>query len=98
MIDVTLATPPIVYDIVNWHVSGEDSISDHRYITFILKHDTKLPSVSHNPRRTSWSVYDQELNQSTGMWIGRVTTPGDIERELTNLNKAIIASFEKACP
>ena len=26
------------------------------------------------------------------------TTPGDIERELTNLNKAVIGSFEKACP
>jgi len=43
-------------------------------------------------------VYDQELNQSIGMWIGKVTTPGDIERELTNLNKAVIGSFEKACP
>jgi len=98
VIDVTLATPPIAYDIVDWRVSGEDSMSDHRYITFTLKRDRKPPSFSRNPRHTNWSVYDQELNQSTGMWIGRVTTPGDIERELTNLNKAVIGSFEKACP
>jgi len=32
------------------------------------------------------------------MWIGKVTTPGDIERELANLNKAVIGSFKKACP
>jgi len=32
------------------------------------------------------------------MWIGKVTTPGDIERELTNPNKVDIGSFEKACP
>jgi len=32
------------------------------------------------------------------MWIGKVTTPGHIESTLTNLNKAVIGSFEKACP
>jgi len=79
-------------------VSGEDSMSDHRYITFTLKRDRKPPGFRLNPRQTNWTVYDQELNQSIGMWIGRVTTPGDIERELTNLNKAVIGSFEKACP
>ena len=98
VIDLTLATPPIAHDIEDWSVSGKDSMSDHRYITFTLKCDRKPPGFRRNPRRTNWTVYDQELNQSIGMWIGKVTTPGDIERELTNLNKAVIGSFEKACP
>jgi len=29
------------------------------------------------------------------VWIGRVTSPGDIERELNSLNKALVSSFEK---
>jgi len=97
VIDITLATPPIAYDIDDWSVSGEDSMSDHRYITFILKRHRKPLGFSRNPQRTNWSMYDQELNQSIGMWIGKVTTLGDIERELTNLNKAVIGSFENAC-
>ena len=61
VIDVTLVTPPIAYDIVDRHVSGEDSMSDHRYITFTLKRDRKPQSFSRNPRHMNWSVYDQEL-------------------------------------
>jgi len=69
VIGVTLATSPIAYDIVDCRISGEDSMSDHRYITFTLKRDSKPPSFSRNPWRMNWSVYDQELNQSIGMWI-----------------------------
>ena len=56
VIDITLATPPIAYDIEDWSVSGEDSMSDHRYITFTLKRDRKPSGFSRNPRRTNWYV------------------------------------------
>ena len=95
VIDVTLATPPTAHDIEDWSVSGEDSMSDHRYITFTLKRDRKPPGFRRNPRRTNWTVYDQELNQSIGMWIGKVTTPGDIERELTNLKRQLLAPLKR---
>jgi len=50
VIDITLATPPIAYDIEDWSMSGEDSMSDHRYITFTLKRDRKPSGFRRNPR------------------------------------------------
>jgi len=61
VIDITLVTLPITYDIDDWSVSGKDSMSDHRYITLTLKRDRKPSGFSCNPPRTNWSVYDQEL-------------------------------------
>jgi hypothetical protein len=49
-------------------------------------------------KKTNWSVYDQELQQRIGLWIGRVKTPDDIERELSVINRTIMQSFDKACP
>jgi len=43
-------------------------------------------------------VFDKELSQSIGLWIGRVKSPADIERESRRVNSALINADEKACP
>jgi len=85
-------------DIHAWEVSKEDTMSDHRRINFLLEQDKPASRYYRNPRRTNWEVFDKELSQSIGLWIGRVKTPADIERELTGVNSALINAYEKACP
>ena len=98
VIDVTLASRPMIQEICNWKVNPEDTFSDHRKIQFTLKQD-KRPSIRRrNIKQTNWDVYERELNAQVGLWFGRVETPADIEQELTKVNSAIIKSFEKACP
>ena len=73
-------------------------MSDHRRINFLLEQDKPASRYCRNPRRTNWEVFDKELSQSIGLWIDRVKTPADIERELTGVNSALINAYEKACP
>ena len=75
-----------------------DTMSDHRRICFSLKHDKLSPVRVRNKRNTNWSLYEEELRGTVGLWFGKVENPADIERELTFVNKAISQSFEKACP
>ena len=78
VIDITHASGSIMQDIHAWEVSKEDTMSDHRRINFLLEQDKPASRYCRNPRRTNWEVFDKELSQSIGLWIGRVKTTADI--------------------
>jgi len=85
-------------EIFDWHIVPEDSLSDHRKISFALQQD-KRPSIKRrNVRKTDWDTYQSELDMHMGVWLGSVHTPADIERELDKVNSAIIQSYKTACP
>ena len=63
VIDLTLCSPSLVRDISKWHVSCEDSLSDHMTIKFDLYADTGPPVFYRDPRTTVWSSYKAELSQ-----------------------------------
>lgn len=98
VIDVTLASAEIAKFVGDWKVMCEETLSDHRRIRFFIQCDRPAPKYGRNLQKTNWSVYDQELQQRIGLWIGRVRTVDDIERELAIINTAILQSFDKACP
>jgi hypothetical protein len=78
VIDLTLVSRSLANSIDGWQVSQYDSLSDHRQITFHVKHDKPACWYRRNPKATNWSVYDQELQKRLGLRIGRVKTPEDI--------------------
>jgi len=92
VIDITLASRELLPDINEWQAMPGDSLSDHREIQFKLVHHAAPV------KRINWQTYNDELCARVGLWISRVETPADIERELTNINSAIIKSFEVAFP
>jgi len=98
VIDITLASGSLMQDIHAWEVSKEDTMSDHRRINFLLEQDKPASRHCRNPRRTNWEVFDKALNQSIGLWISKVKSPADIERESMKVNSALINAYEKACP
>jgi len=98
VIDVTLASRCIMSEIFDWHAVPEDSVSDHRKISFALQQDRRTSIKRRNVRKTNWDTYQSELDMHIGLWLGSVHTPADIERELDKVNSAIIQSYETACP
>jgi len=98
IIDVTLVSRSLPCDICCWHVSCDNSMSDHRMIRFAVKRDKPAPIWCRNVKHTDWQLYDDELKKSISLWFDLVETPADIERELKVLNTAVIKAFHKACP
>jgi len=97
VIDLTLVSRMLLCDVYHWHVSCDDSMSDHRMIRFAIKPDKPASIWCRNVKRTNWQLYEDELQESTSLWFVRVETPADIERELDVLNTAVIKAFHKAC-
>jgi len=99
IIDVTLVSTgrSLLCDVCCWHVSCDDSMSDHRWIRFAVKRDKPAPIWCRNVKRTYWQLYDDELEKSISLWFGLVETPADIGREFKELNIAVIKAFHKAC-
>ena len=98
IIDLTLASQRVTQHITKWEVSREDSMSDHRYINFQIGMDPLPPTFRRNPRSTDWASYRRNLEGRIGGWSARIPDQESLEREATALQKAMLASYEDACP
>ena len=98
IIDITVTTRSLLPFLHDWHVENQDTMSDHRQISFYIWRDKPAPKRIRNRKNTNWTIYEKELEGKVGMWFGRIDNPKDIETELTKVSSAIIQTFEKACP
>jgi hypothetical protein len=57
-----LGTNKIGNLVSNWNVSGEPSLSDHRYICFQIGNITAERVTFRNQRRNNWESYRDDLN------------------------------------
>ncbi len=100
VLDITLVSQDFLRYVSGWHVSQEDSLSDHRHIRFLIDVD-ELPDVyRRNPRNTDWSAFKAELEE----WLGEDKQLQDrigkleIEQEVEKLSSALLGSYEAATP
>jgi hypothetical protein len=70
VIDIPLSSARIWQEIVNWRLSKEISLSDHRIIRFRMSADLKVSHEYKNPLSTDWDCYKTEL--FLGLVIGVV--------------------------
>ena len=66
----------------DWQVMPGDSFSDHRQIQFVIKQDKRPSNRRRNTKNTNWNTYQEE--SKVGLWFGNITTPADIDRELSS--------------
>jgi hypothetical protein len=78
VINITLSLASIWQEIVNWRVSKEVSLSDHRIIRFRMSADPKVPHEYRNPLSTDWDFYKTELVPGFGAWGGDMLSEDDI--------------------
>lgn len=97
VIDITLCSQQIEHQILNWRVSEEVSLSDHRYIKFNLAAKVKITQWFRNSRQANWSVYQNELVGKFGQPT-EPTTYNELDGMVDSLNKVLLSAFETACP
>ena len=85
IIDITVTTRSLLPFLHDWHVENQDTMSDHRQISFYIWRDKPAPKRIRNRRNTNWTIYENEPEGKVGMWFGRIDNPKDIETELTML-------------
>jgi hypothetical protein len=62
--DLTLGTNKISNLVSDWHISGEPSFSDHRFICFQIGNIKSGQVTFRNPRRTNWDSYKDNLREN----------------------------------
>jgi hypothetical protein len=99
VIDITLASNNASKNIIQWHVSDEITLSDHRYICFSYRtHHKKEMTCRRNPRNTLWDKYQLDLKVELGDAKGGLNSIIDIEFEADNIERAINKAWSANCP
>ena len=97
VIDFTLGTHKVVDLVSDWHVSDEISLSDHRYILFQVS-DIEISKITyHNPKRTNWESYQEDIKVNLGAVPRVVHSVRDVELAVDLVQHAIL-SYHKNCP
>jgi hypothetical protein len=52
----------------DWHVSIEESLSDHRYICFIIESQVFETVIYRNPKENDLAAYRQDLSALIGVF------------------------------
>jgi ribonuclease HI len=98
VIDISLSSASIWQEIVDWRVSTEVSLSDHRIIRFRLLADPRVPKEYRNPLSTDWAHYKRVLVSRLDGGECDILTTDDIEDNVKRLQDGIILAYEASCP
>jgi hypothetical protein len=98
VIDVTLCTSSVEFDIDNWHVVQEDSLSDHQTIRFSITGDPDIPTSYRNAKSTNWSSFQKLFLWRMGSWDRDVSNVFALDEAVSDLTNCLVWSFEESCP
>ena len=95
--DLTAISYGISNKYINWHLSNEVTLSDHRLIRFNYKYTTKVKiDQPWSFKRCNWKNFQTEMNKN---WTCPATwTVQTVEKEVNDLLKDIKDCLEKTCP
>ncbi len=97
IIDLTLHSTGI--EIVNWHVSDANILSDHRLIIFsTVKKPVKLQTFGRNLKKANWDKFRERLRGSHPFSSRHYWTETDIENESQYLTKCITDALDEVAP
>ena len=98
VLDVTIASTEGATMINNWHVSMEDSLSDHRQIHFEIL-SSKIPRKwMRDPRKTDWNAYCTRLNRNLPRMPQVRNLKIMIDELAKDIENAITQAYNFACP
>ncbi|XP_061705684.1 uncharacterized protein LOC133516677 [Cydia pomonella] len=100
IIDLTLATEKASRLISGWHVSKEVSCSDHRWIRFDIKVETRAAVPRRNPRKMNRDLYTVRLSTTLKQLEGppRIEGTAGIEEQVSILTSTILDCYHQTCP
>ncbi|XP_063908829.1 uncharacterized protein LOC135126664 [Zophobas morio] len=95
VIDITLATWDISQYIMEWHVSKEVSLSDHKWIVYTLRCIVIETKTYRNPRLTNWALYNEELEDRLGTFVQSIPIEYKSTEDRENLRKKAWAKVHR---
>jgi hypothetical protein len=98
VIDITIATVFVGNCIKDWHVTGEVSCSDHRYVRFTVTGIYRSVEVYRNPRRTDWESFRTDLSGCLGDMTDKISNFADLEIAAKQFQDAIVLAYNENCP
>jgi hypothetical protein len=98
VIDITFCSSDIEFEISDWRVSSEDSLSDHQTINFKMFADPPPPISYRNPKATNWEAFNFRLDRRLRNRNSNITTIAELENESDVISNAIVQSYKESCP
>lgn len=100
VLDITLASREITNRVKIWHVSDEETLSDHKEINFSVTCDAKQSNLFRNPRNTDWLMFNKTLLSKLGNCskLRDINSTGKLDEAVDFLTKSINSAFIRACP
>ena len=93
VIDPTLGTTLVGNLVSDWHVSSEESLSDHRYICFKIESQVFETVIYRNPKETDWAGYRQDLSALIGGIAKNIHSRLDFELAADEMQQSILLSY-----
>jgi hypothetical protein len=84
--------------VTKWHVSDEISLSDHRYIVFKVGELEVTRLTYHNPKRTNWESYLEDLKANLGAVNRVIHSKQDVELAADMVQQSILSSYHQNRP
>lgn len=98
VLDITFCNGQMRNKVLDWRVSEEISMSDHRIIRTGIGGITPHIAWVRNPRKTNWENFRSTLRHRLVEFKGRYGTPNDLEHTEVVLRTAVVTAFEENCP
>ena len=96
-IDLTLTSSGMVDLVRNWEVLDDDTLSDHKKISFKLTTTCPNTIIVQNVNNTNWNLFNELINNielpDPPQW-----TTDKLDNEVNHFNQVIKYAFDKACP
>lgn len=99
VLDVTFVSQFFSERIANWHVSPEETLSDHRGINFNILMEKYATVLYRNPRNTNWDTFRNSLREKyTQPTQSKYSNTDDLDAAVENLTNALTTAFFDSCP
>nr|XP_012224501.1 PREDICTED: uncharacterized protein LOC105673444 [Linepithema humile] len=98
VLDITVCSRQLIQEVVEWRVSTEPSLSDHRQITFRIAKAREKEVKFRNPRKTKWDSYREDLASSLRGFPKRHGTEDELETCVDYLQRSLVNCYESNCP
>ncbi|XP_055842459.1 uncharacterized protein LOC129909372 [Episyrphus balteatus] len=99
VLDITFINNYSNLQVENWRVSPLKSFSDHSWILFQLKFETKTPPPYRNPKRIDWKNFGQVFSAKIRSIPNLSTdTVEDLESKVITFERSMITAFKVSCP
>lgn len=98
VLDLTICSDLLSDKIVNWHVSDEESLSDHKHIRFDYKAGLQVSETFRNPRKTNWDLYRFHLLNEISYNGEQITSVSQLEGVSDEIGNKLVSSYHASCP